>query len=232
MTEAIRGIEAVAQVASESKPLEVIEQPEDGLNQHLPNITPSNSSFSTNNMLELLGTRSSSSEQNGDNGLSSNKLVPTLSTSAFDTALMSTPSQEASNGQQDVSSGKSSEQPQVQPQQIVPSNSSTKQIATKATEGDKENFIDITEFLNLPQTEAAKKLGVPTSTLSKRWKEAAVNRKWPYRTVAKLDKEIMTLLHNIPQGPDAPPLPAEIEASLGILLRKRQDELRTVVIRL
>jgi len=121
--------------------------------------------------------------------------------------------------------------------QIVPSNHpmsivvSNQQVINQS-EGDKENFVDITEFLNLPQTEAAKKLGIPTSTLSKRWKEAAVNRKWPYRTVAKLDKEIMTLLHNIPQGSDAPPLPAEIENNLGALLRKRQDELRTVVIRL
>jgi hypothetical protein len=106
------------------------------------------------------------------------------------------------------------------------------QIISMKREGERENFVDITEYLNLPQTEAAKRLGIPTSTLSKRWKEAVVNRKWPFRTVAKLDKEIMTLLHNIPQGPDAPPLPAEIEASLGILLRKRQEELRPVVIRL
>jgi len=106
-----------------------------------------------------------------------------------------------------------------------------KQIIHKETK-EGENYVDITEYLNLPQVEASRRLGIPTSTLSKRWKEAVVNRKWPYRAVAKLDKEIMTLLHNIPQGPDAPPLPPEIEASLGVLLRKRQEELRTVVIRL
>lgn len=111
-------------------------------------------------------------------------------------------------------------------------NSNDKQIISMKREGERENFVDITEYLNLPQTEAAKRLGIPTSTLSKRWKEAVVNRKWPYRTVAKLDKEIMTLLHNIPQGPDAPPLPPEIETNLGGLLRKRQEELRPVVIRL
>jgi hypothetical protein len=44
--------------------------------------------------------------------------------------------------------------------------------------------------------------------------------------------EIMTLLHNIPQGPDAPPLQPEVEQALGKLLRQRQEELRAVVIRL
>jgi len=94
------------------------------------------------------------------------------------------------------------------------------------------NYTDITEYLNMPQNEAAKRLGIPTSTLSKRWKEAVVNRKWPYRTVCKIDKEIMTLLHNIPQGPGAPPLPPEIEQSLAMLLKRRQAELRTVILRL
>jgi len=93
-------------------------------------------------------------------------------------------------------------------------------------------YVDLTDYLALPQTEAARRLGIPTSTLSKRWKEAVVNRKWPYRMVCKLNKEIMTLLHNVPQGPGAPPLPPEVEQSLGILLRKRQEELRGVIIRI
>jgi len=42
----------------------------------------------------------------------------------------------------------------------------------------------------------------------------------------------MTLLYNVPQGPNAPPLSEEIENDLGVLLRKRQEELRPVVIRL
>ncbi len=37
--------------------------------------------------------------------------------------------------------------------------------------------MDITEYLCLPQSDAAVKLGLPVSTLSKRWKEAAKNRK-------------------------------------------------------
>jgi len=95
-------------------------------------------------------------------------------------------------------------------------------------------YIDITEYLNLPQSQAAKKLTVPTSTLSKRWKEAVRNRKWPYRAVCKLDKEIMTILYNIPQSPDAQTddLPPDVKAKLGRLLRERQDLLKPVIIRL
>jgi len=95
-----------------------------------------------------------------------------------------------------------------------------------------QSYVDITEYLNMPQADAAKKLGIPPSTLSKRWKEAVRKRKWPYRMICKIDKEIMTLLHNVPQGANAPPLPEEIESALGLLLRRRQEELRPVVIRI
>jgi hypothetical protein len=91
-------------------------------------------------------------------------------------------------------------------------------------------YVDITAYLNVPQKEAAKKLGVPTSTLSKRWKEACRFRKWPYRTVQKLDREINTLLHNLPR--EQTNWPPELEQVLGNLLRKRQMELSTTVIRL
>lgn len=103
-----------------------------------------------------------------------------------------------------------------------------------AVPGAAPQYRDITDLLNLPQSEAAKILKIPTSTLSKRWKEAVRNRKWPYRSINKLDKEIMTLLHNIPpRDVDGTSVtPPEIELALGLLLRKRQEELKSVRIRL
>merc|ERR1712130_147712 len=96
--------------------------------------------------------------------------------------------------------------------------------------GQDQKYTDITEFLNMPQSQAAKHLGIPPSTLSKRWREAAApNRKWPYRTVCKIDKEITTLLHNIPQDGV---IPKEIEAKLATLIARRQEELKPIVIRL
>jgi len=91
------------------------------------------------------------------------------------------------------------------------------------------NYVDITPYLNLPQKQAAQRLGIPTSTLSKRWKEAVCGRKWPYRCVCKLDKEILTLLQNIQPGE---PLSPEIEEALAKLLKRRKEELRSVIIRI
>lgn len=95
---------------------------------------------------------------------------------------------------------------------------------------DNSKFVDVTPYLTLPQHEAAKKLGIPSSTLAKRWKEASCNRKWPYRTVSKLDKEILTLLKNVENAKTE--LSPSVEATLGVLLRKRQEELKTVLVRL
>ena len=95
---------------------------------------------------------------------------------------------------------------------------------------DGERYAEITEYLKLPQMEAAKRLGIPISTLSKRWKEVVRGgRKWPYRAVRKLDTEIMTLLHNVPDGGT---LPKELEQQLAELLAKRNRALQPVVIRI
>jgi len=89
-------------------------------------------------------------------------------------------------------------------------------------------YVDVTNYLIFPQHIAAQKIGIPPSTLAKRWKEASVNRKWPYRTVAKLDKEIATLLRQKGSGN----LPAHVESTLTTLLKKRSEELTNVIIRI
>ena len=98
--------------------------------------------------------------------------------------------------------------------------------------GQDQKYVEITDYLTLPQSTAAGKLGLPPSTFSKRWKEAACGRKWPYRAVAKIDKEILTLLHNIPHDSTSGKLPEEIENTLSLLMKKRQEELKPVFIRI
>jgi len=92
-----------------------------------------------------------------------------------------------------------------------------------------ENYCDITEYLTLPQNQAAKKLQMRPSTFSKRWKEASRNRKWPWRNVRKIDKEITCILHNMPKNGS---IPDEVESHLSLLLKQRQEELKPVVIRI
>ena len=48
---------------------------------------------------------------------------------------------------------------------------------------------DITDLLLLPQKVAAAKLGITESVLSKKYKQAT-NRKWPYRYLKKMDRDI------------------------------------------
>jgi len=50
-------------------------------------------------------------------------------------------------------------------------------------------YTDITHLLHLPQKEAAQKLGISESMLCKRFKEQT-QRKWPFRNLRKLDKQI------------------------------------------
>lgn len=88
---------------------------------------------------------------------------------------------------------------------------------------------NITNYLSIPQLEAAKSLGVPASTLSARWKEAEPLRKWPFRMVQKIDKEICTILEDVPPNGS---IPDAERNRLAILICKRNEELRPVVIRL
>jgi len=96
---------------------------------------------------------------------------------------------------------------------------------------DLPEFMDIAPFVTFPQYEAAKKLNIPSSTLSKKWKDATVNRKWPYRTLAKIDKEIKTIMHNIHRDSNGNVDP-QVEQKLAKLLQVRQNETRPVIVRM
>ena len=60
--------------------------------------------------------------------------------------------------------------------QITKQNSILQQ-PTILNNDEREQVVNVTPFLNMSQLEAAKKLGIPPSTLGKKWKETT-NRKW------------------------------------------------------
>lgn len=66
------------------------------------------------------------------------------------------------------------------------------------------------------------------TTLSKHF-AAVVNksRKWPYRRIKQIDKEIKSARESVPEGQ---PLPPEVEEKIRILEAKRQMEMKPVVI--
>lgn len=90
-------------------------------------------------------------------------------------------------------------------------------------------YFDITPYITYSQEKAAKKLGIPKSTLSKRWREATCNRKWPYRQLCKVDREIKTLVHNM-QSTNGLSDP-QLQANLAALMKLRLEESRVVFIK-
>jgi len=116
-------------------------------------------------------------------------------------------------------------QEQDDEQEVEEEDSSSSKALTKA----EENYLDITAYLVLPQREAAKRLHMPPSTLSKRWRTATNKRKWPWRTVAKIDKEIQTLLLNVDNEKE---LDGSVAKRLSHLLANREKELRPAKIRI
>jgi len=91
---------------------------------------------------------------------------------------------------------------------------------------------------------------MPVSTLSKRWKDATDNRKWPYRTITKIDRHIMAIFNAsevhtrfaffqpfsafydnaIIQGADN--LSQEDKETIRQLIKKRVECLKPVVLRI
>jgi len=108
------------------------------------------------------------------------------------------------------------------------SNSTPRRGAIRRTRSHEDGlFINVAAYLHLPQHEAAKSLGIPSSTLSKRWKEATNNRKWPFRVLAKLDKEIVTLAQNACHSNSE-----KLNFALVKLSEKRKEVVKDIHIRL
>jgi len=191
-------------------------------------IPPLSASLLNNSATSLTGLLPSIPTSSSPSAMKS--LVPTSIPSNVISSVVSTPMSPMSS-----SMAMTHMQPQItaiQPMTygnaLIQPKEQDKRITEKKDENSK--FVDVTPFLTLPQHEAAKKLGIPSSTLAKRWKEASCNRKWPYRTVSKLDKEILTLLKNVESAKAE--LSPSVEATLGLLLKKRNEELKTVLVRL
>jgi len=58
------------------------------------------------------------------------------------------------------------------------------------TANSSANFIEVTPYIRFSQKNAANILGMSSSELSKRFKEATAGRKWPHRELLKLDNKI------------------------------------------
>lgn len=99
--------------------------------------------------------------------------------------------------------------------------------------GKQEKSFDISTMVDLSQKDAAKKLGIPGSTLSKKWREATGNRKWPFRTIQKLDHRIHTLFHNhVNAGNKDGSMTKETTVLLEHLLFQRKKETSPVFVKL
>ncbi|KAH3743324.1 hypothetical protein Pelo_15290 [Pelomyxa schiedti] len=106
----------------------------------------------------------------------------------------------------------------------VNGSSRTELLLTKGSAS--RRYVDITEYLCMPQKDAAAKLGMKNTTLSKHF--AAVvhkERKWPYRRIKQLDKEILLAKSSVPAGM---PVPPGVEEKIRVLTAKRQLELKPV----
>lgn len=89
-------------------------------------------------------------------------------------------------------------------------------------------LIDVSILLRYPQKKAAEILNIPNSTFSQKWRDATNKRKWPFRTVTKLDKSIQTLTQNLPHSQNCKY--NEMKSNLELLLLQRAEECKSVLI--
>ena len=85
-----------------------------------------------------------------------------------------------------------------------------------ASQATTESFdeIDITPYLCMPQAKASQILRIRPSKLSAQWRIAANSRKWPFREVKRLDREIFTLVKNLEVNPLSVPLIGKLQKLL------------------
>jgi hypothetical protein len=116
--------------------------------------------------------------------------------------------------------------------ETIEENNSEKEAAYGITNLD-EQYIDITPYLAMTQADAASKFGLPTSSLSKLWKESSNGRKWPCGAVSKLDSRIVQFLAAVAQDDvDKGKLSDNAEKQLAVWLQERAVLLKPITIRM
>jgi len=91
-------------------------------------------------------------------------------------------------------------------------------------------MVNVACLLGVPQRQASRILGVPNSTFSKKWRNKTNNKKWPYRIVRRLSKEIQTIEANIPiSDPTTVPM---MQANLERLQADMKKEIQPVYLSL
>jgi len=85
-------------------------------------------------------------------------------------------------------------------------------------------YSDVAPLVHLPMRQAASRLGMPCSTLGKRWKATTLGREWPHRSIKRIERSILLLLHNHSD------LTPEDQEKVLQLVYQRKAEGRSVVI--
>jgi len=150
------------------------------------------------------------------------------------TQLQSLPTQETSMLPQQtlqvpiMNTNQSMQLPILSSSQIALSSLSSSLTQTSSDKNDQ--FMDLTPYYVFPQAQAAKLLGISEGTLGRRWRDASMSRKWPFRSLARLDREIHTLAYNI--GNTGVEEKANMEIQLSSMLKTRQELAKPVYIRM
>lgn len=103
--------------------------------------------------------------------------------------------------------------PAFEPRKEIRSDSESSAPGSPRHSDSPKATVNITPYLHLPQSEAARILGIPASTLSKRWKEATT-RKWPHRKLKKLEKKIDQVQNALDKKPKQNQVTQSLQSNL------------------